>query len=124
MTQADVLIVGAGPIGLTLANLLGRRGVSVIVAEKQPAPYALPRAIHFDGEAMRVFQAAGLAEAVLPHTVVGRGMLFQNAAGETLIDWSREQTLGPDGWFESYRCHQPASKRRSPPALSVSPRSI
>ncbi|WP_327118156.1 FAD-dependent monooxygenase [Nocardia sp. NBC_01730] len=32
----DVVVVGLGPTGLTLANLLGRRGVSVLVLEREP----------------------------------------------------------------------------------------
>ena len=105
--MTDVAIIGAGPVGLTLANLLGRRGLSVRVIEKQAKPYDLPRAIHFDGEAMRVFQATGLAEEVLKHTHVGVGMLFKDAEDKILIDWSRAQEIGPMGWHESYRFHQP-----------------
>ena len=103
----DVAIIGAGPTGLLLANLLGRRGVETLVLEKQPTPYRLPRAIHFDGEAMRVFQSAGLADRILPQTMVGRGMLFKDAKGTTLVDWSRDPDIGPMGWRESYRFHQP-----------------
>lgn len=106
--DCHVAIVGSGPVGALLGNLLGRRGISVRIIEKQPKPYDLPRAIHFDGEAMRVFQAAGLAEQVLPSTRIGQGMLFKDADDKTLIDWSREQTIGPMGWHESYRVHQPA----------------
>lgn len=105
--MTDVAIIGAGPVGLTLANLLGVRGLSVQVIEKRPEPYDLPRAIHFDGEAMRVFQATGLAEEVLAHTHIGVGMLFKNADDEVLIDWSRAQDIGSMGWHESYRFHQP-----------------
>ena len=105
--MTDIAIIGAGPVGLTLANLLGVRGLSVRVIEKRPEPYDLPRAIHFDGEAMRVFQATGLAKEVLVHTHVGVGMLFRNTDDEVLIDWSRAQEIGPMGWHESYRFHQP-----------------
>ena len=101
---SDVALVGAGPVGLVLTNLLARRGISVDIFEKQDKPYSLPRAIHFDGEAMRCFQAAGLAEAILPHTHVGKGMLFQDADGNTLIDWSRDQEIGPMGCLTSRRC--------------------
>ena len=106
--DCDVAIVGCGPVGALLGNLLGRRGLSVRIIEKQPKPYDLPRAIHFDGEAMRAFQAAGLAEQVLPATRVGQGMLFKDVDDNVLIDWSREQKIGPQGWHESYRVHQPA----------------
>ena len=85
----------------------GGGGVSVVIVEKQLKPYNLPRAVHFDGEAMRVFQAAGLAEDVLPHTMVGRGMLFKDMDDTVVVDWSRDQEIGPMGWHESNRCHQP-----------------
>lgn len=107
MITCDVAIVGAGPVGLLLANLLGRRGVAVELFERQPAPYPLPRAIHFDGEAMRAFQAADLTKEVLAHTHVGAGMLFVDEHDKVLIDWSRDQEPGPMGWHESYRFHQP-----------------
>lgn len=108
MIDCDVAIVGAGPVGLLLANLLGRRAVSTYIVDKRSTLYDLPRAIHFDGEAMRVFQSAGLADQIEPDTFVGKGMLFQDMSGTTLIDWSRDQTPGPMGWFESYRFHQPS----------------
>ena len=107
LLRCDVCIVGAGPIGLLLGNLLGRRGVSVVILEKQRETYDLPRAVHFDGEAMRVFQAAGLADQVLPHTMVGRGMLFKDMEDNVVVNWSRDQDIGPMGWHESNRCHQP-----------------
>ena len=116
--SADVAIIGAGPVGLTLANLLGRRGHSVKIYEKQAEPYPQPRAIHFDGEVMRVFQATGLADTILPHTHVGRGMLFQDMAGNTLVDWSRDQETGPMGWFESYRFYQPGLEQALRDGLS------
>ncbi len=103
----DVAIVGAGPVGMTLANLLGMRGMSVLVLEKQPKAYGLPRAVHFDGEVMRVFQKTGLAQEVLDCTLVGKGMLFKDAEDNLLVDWSRSQEIGPMGWNESYRFHQP-----------------
>lgn len=49
----DVAIVGYGPTGATLANLLGLQGVSVAVLERELV--LQPRAVHFDGEVMRVF---------------------------------------------------------------------
>ena len=55
----DVAIVGYGPVGQTLAILLGQRGWRVAVLEKQPEAYPLPRAVHFDHEVARILQAAG-----------------------------------------------------------------
>lgn len=103
----DVAIIGCGPAGATLANLLGQRGLSVLVLEREPQIYALPRAIHFDGECMRVFQAIGVAETLRPQLLVSPGMKFVDAEGRVLIDWSRPQQVGPQGWHASYRFHQP-----------------
>ncbi len=61
----DVAIVGLGPTGATLANLLGLCGLSVLVLERETAIYDLPRAVHFDDEVMRVFQTVGVASSQL-----------------------------------------------------------
>jgi 3-(3-hydroxy-phenyl)propionate hydroxylase len=103
----DVAIVGYGPTGATLANLLALQGLSVLVLDREAQIYALPRAIHFDAECMRVFQAIGIADALLPHLVIAPGMRFVNAQGRLLIDWTRPTALGPQGWHASYRFHQP-----------------
>ena len=105
--SVDVAIVGCGPVGALLANLLGLCGISVRIVDRDTHAYTLPRAIHFDDEVMRVFQAAGLAASVHPKLHVSPGMKFVDATGRLLLDWSRPQTIGPQGWFASYRFHQP-----------------
>lgn len=105
--EFDVVIVGRGPVGATLANLLGLCGVRTLVLEREARTYHLPRAVHFDDECMRVFQTIGLAEAILPQTILSPGMLFLDADGKMLLDWSRPQTPTPMGWNLSYRFHQP-----------------
>src|SRR5271157_1460327 len=62
--ECDVAIVGLGPTGAMLANLLGQYGWSVIALERDVEVYPATRAIHFDDEAMRVFQFAGLSREV------------------------------------------------------------
>ena len=56
MKQYDVIIVGLGPTGGTLANLLALSGFSILILEREKNLYALPRAVHFDDEIMRVFK--------------------------------------------------------------------
>lgn len=109
--DVDVLIVGYGPVGATLANLLGRSGVSTLVLEREAAAYHLPRAVHVDDEVMRVFQATGLAEEIAARTHVSPGMRFVCAEGRLLLDWSRPMEVGPQGWHASYRFHQPDLER-------------
>ena len=107
----DIAIVGLGPTGATLANLLAEQGLTVLVLDREADIYPLPRAVHFDGECMRVFQAVGIAQSLQSQLVVSPGMKFVNAAGDILIDWSRPTQIGPMGWHPSYRFHQPQLER-------------
>jgi len=105
----DVAIVGYGPAGSTLANLLGASGLSVLVIEKDAEIYPLPRAIHFDGEVMRVFQTLGLRAEIDRITRPGmKGMHFVNASNETLLIRGGTAALGPHGCANNHYVHQPA----------------
>ena len=106
--EFDVVVVGFGPVGALLANLLGRHGLRVLVLERDADIHPLPRAVHFDGEVMRVFQAAGLAEAVgSVARATSKGMHFVNAAGETLMVRRGADGPGPHGWANNWYFHQP-----------------
>jgi 3-(3-hydroxy-phenyl)propionate hydroxylase len=72
----DVLIVGAGPVGLTLANILGQQGVATRVIDERDSLIDYPRGVGLDDEALRTFQSIGLVERVLPHTVPNQILRF------------------------------------------------
>ena len=104
----DVAVIGFGPVGALLANLLGRHGLRVLVLERDADLHPLPRAVHFDGEIMRVFQSAGLAEAVAGVArATSKGMHFVNAAGETLMVRRGTDGPGPHDWASNWYFHQP-----------------
>lgn len=107
----DVVIVGFGPVGATLANLLGKCGVNTLVIDREAAAYHLPRAVHFDDEVMRVFQTIGLGNEVVATLRVNPGMRFVDPEGTLLLDWPRPQEITAQGWHASYRCHQPDLER-------------
>jgi 3-(3-hydroxy-phenyl)propionate hydroxylase len=111
MDETEVAIIGCGPVGALLANLLGLQGVSTLVLEREAAIYNLPRAVHFDDEVMRLLQTVGLAETMLPLVHVSPGMKFVDDCGRLLLEWARPMERGPQGWHESYRCHQPDLER-------------
>lgn len=96
----DVAIIGAGPVGLLAALLLGRSGLSVALYEKWPNFYPLPRACTIDHEAIRMLQGAGLGAEFAPlmDPVIGpeRPYRFLDRIGETLlqIDWNRPGASG------------------------------
>jgi flavoprotein hydroxylase len=103
----DVAVVGAGPTGLTLAVLLAQLGRSVVVLERWPEPYRLPRAVHFDDEVGRLFQACGIGEQVRAVSEPAEVYEWRNAQGTTLLRFGRIGS-GPSGWpFSSMFC-QPA----------------
>ena len=103
----EVVIVGLGPTGATLANILAGYGLDVLVLEREESVYPLPRAVHFDDEAMRVFQSIGLAEGIGRDARVNVGTKFVDRNQNLLLDWPRPQEIGPLGWYPSYRFHQP-----------------
>nr|WP_315430936.1 bifunctional 3-(3-hydroxy-phenyl)propionate/3-hydroxycinnamic acid hydroxylase [uncultured Albidiferax sp.] len=75
-THFPVVIVGAGPTGLILANLLGQQGVKTLVIERNTSTVGEPRAVTIDDESLRTVQACGLIAEVLPHVVQGYGVHY------------------------------------------------
>jgi 2-polyprenyl-6-methoxyphenol hydroxylase-like FAD-dependent oxidoreductase len=60
----DVLIVGAGPVGLTLALDLGRRGIRCTLIEKKDAPQFLPKMERCNARTMEIYRRMGLAQRI------------------------------------------------------------
>ncbi len=82
----DVAIIGAGPVGLMIANYLGQCGITVTIVEKLDSLIDYPRAIGLDDESLRAFQAVGLADSVLPHTTPWHAMRFLTPKGRCFAD--------------------------------------
>jgi 3-(3-hydroxy-phenyl)propionate hydroxylase len=79
--KTAVLIVGAGPTGLTLANVLGQSGVDTVVIDRNASTVGEPRAVSIDDESLRTMQAIGLAGEVLKNVVTGYGVHYITAPG-------------------------------------------
>ena len=62
MEKADVLIVGAGPVGLIAANILGYYGVKTLIIDKNDEPFTYPRALGIDDETLRSLQWIGFSQ--------------------------------------------------------------
>jgi flavoprotein hydroxylase len=105
---SDVLIVGYGPVGQVLANLLALRGWRVRVVERWPRPYPMPRAVAFDSEGARILATAGVAEIIGEIGESSSEYVFENADGQRLL----EIEVGDQGW-----CGWPDSTSMYQPAL-------
>lgn len=100
--SAQIVVLGAGPVGLTIANYLGQSGVDVLVIEKLDKLIDYPRAIGIDDESLRTVQAIGLIDSVLPHTTPWHSMRFLTPKGRCFADiqpmtddfgWSRRNAF-------------------------------
>jgi 3-(3-hydroxy-phenyl)propionate hydroxylase len=82
--STDVLIVGYGPVGATIACLLGRYGVRAVVIDKATDILMMPRAIGLDDEAQRTLQMAGLADDAFAKLAISECRMHSPYAGEFL----------------------------------------
>src|SRR5262245_6806041 len=64
MVDTQVLIVGAGPTGLTLAVALGQRGVRCTLIEQKEAPQFLPKMERCNARTMEIYRRMGIVEQV------------------------------------------------------------
>ena len=74
-----VIVVGAGPTGLTTANLLAQYGVEVLLVERNASTVQEPRAVSIDDESLRTMQAVGISNDLLPNVVLGYGSEYFSA---------------------------------------------
>ena len=105
--DSDVLIVGYGPIGQVMANLLARQGWNVIVVERWPQAYPMPRATSFDGESARILAAAGIADLMAGLGEPTRDYSWENGDGHLLFRVDVDEH-GWSGWSDSTSMYQPA----------------
>jgi 2-polyprenyl-6-methoxyphenol hydroxylase-like FAD-dependent oxidoreductase len=79
--DTGVLIVGAGPTGLTLACDLARRGVAHRVVEREPVPNRATRAKAIQPRSLEVLDDLGAVDHVLRHGVAGLPVRFHEPSG-------------------------------------------
>ncbi|SAK86412.1 3-(3-hydroxyphenyl)propionate hydroxylase [Caballeronia hypogeia] len=108
--EYDVAVVGYGPAGEVLASTLGAAGFRVLVVERWPQPYPLPRLTTLDGEVCRVVQATGIdTDMAFQETSVQDACHFVDAAGAPLMVVKYPGLLG--GWPSRVSVFQPDFER-------------
>ena len=76
MCTTDVVVIGAGPTGLTLANLLADWGIRVTVVEKRSSTGDEPRAISVTDETLRVMAQIGIMDRLAPQMLLDTGARY------------------------------------------------
>ena len=104
----DVVVVGAGPVGLVAALLLAKQGISVLLLEKERSMFPLPRAAHIDHEIMRIFQSINVADEVASSSEVSTRYEFLNVSGDVLMRFDTGRAHAFSGWPPSNMIHQPS----------------
>jgi 3-(3-hydroxy-phenyl)propionate hydroxylase len=111
--ETQVVIVGAGPCGVTIANFLGLYGIDTILLDRVTDILDYPRAVGIDDESMRVYQALGLADEISADMIRNQALRYFDAKGRYLAQVRPQQE--PFGWPRRFVFLQPmmeASIRR------------
>ena len=104
--DADVLIVGYGPVGQAMAAMLARRGHRVAAYERYAEIYRLPRAVYFDDEMMQVWQSLGIADELADDVLPASAYNWFGADGELIVKMELASP-GRSGWEPGYTFFQP-----------------
>ena len=88
-----VVIVGAGPTGVTAATLLAQYGIGCLVLDRWATVYAQPRAVHLDDEICRVLARLGIADEFAAISRPALGLRLLDPAMRVLAELRRDTAL-------------------------------
>ncbi|WP_053847226.1 bifunctional 3-(3-hydroxy-phenyl)propionate/3-hydroxycinnamic acid hydroxylase, partial [Streptomyces sp. NRRL B-24085] len=118
--DVPVVIIGAGPVGVTAAVLLARRGIRTLVLERHQDIYSLPRAVAADDEVRRILQAAGVGEEFTAIARPANGLRLLDARHRVMAEFRRTRH-GRHGYPQTSMFDQPELERLLHDALTQHP---
>lgn len=119
-SRTPVVIIGAGPVGVTAALLLARRGVRSVVMERHQDVYPLPRAVVVDDEVRRILQSVGVHEEFAALARPARGLRLLDARHRVIAEFARSPQ-GHHGFPQTSMFDQPELERLLRDALANRP---
>ncbi|WP_123972289.1 bifunctional 3-(3-hydroxy-phenyl)propionate/3-hydroxycinnamic acid hydroxylase [Streptomyces sp. Ag109_O5-1] len=109
-SRRPVVIIGAGPVGVTAALLLARQGVRSLVLERHRDVYPLPRAVVVDDEVRRILQSVGIHEEFAAVARPARGLRLLDARHRVIAEFARSRH-GHHGFPQTSMFDQPELER-------------
>ncbi|MEU4412784.1 bifunctional 3-(3-hydroxy-phenyl)propionate/3-hydroxycinnamic acid hydroxylase [Nocardia salmonicida] len=106
-----VVIVGAGPTGMTAALLLAQYGIECLIVDRWDEVYPQPRAVHLDDEVYRILADLGLSDEFAGISRPGRGLRLVDSAITTLAEFDRDPDRMPHGFPLANMFDQPDLER-------------
>ncbi len=108
--RVPVVIVGAGPTGITAATLLAQYGVDCLVLDRWSGVYPQPRAVHLDDEIYRVIARLGVGDefAAISRPTLGLRLLdHRSQRPRVLAEFNRDPARSPNGFPQANMFDQP-----------------
>ena len=125
--ETDVLVVGGGPVGLSVAAQLGQYGVRTLLVDRKPGTSTHPRGFGIHPRTMEVFRRLGVADAIRaaglpPQAAAGFGFLTRLNGDERarLMLEPMPDNVGPEqGCFCPQHRYEPILRRHAEQQASV-----
>ena len=105
--RRSVVIVGAGPTGITAATLLAQHEVDCLVLDRWTAVYPQPRAVHLDDEIYRIIARLGIADEFASISRPTQGLRLLGADFGVLAQFNRGPTSDANGFPQANMFDQP-----------------
>ena len=105
--HVPVIVVGAGPTGITSATLLAQYGVDCVVLDRWPGVYPQPRAVHLDDEIFRIIARLGIAEEFAAISRPTLGLRLLDNRRTVLAEFTRDPARSVHGFPQANMFDQP-----------------